>query len=129
MQNHKCPLCLRTPIEPVNLRCSHTPCFACAHSLLAIEHASTIETKYKIVCPSCTQKTVLFDLRHLIKTNQNDDMYFVTDRFLNSKSEPRVQQQQNTQPIRYEGNYVNFEQSQPLSRRGSINSIAHKPLV
>lgn len=78
-----------------------------------------IETKYRIICPACTQKTVFYDLRHLILEGHrsNDEEYFVTDRYL---SKPEIKA-----PLRH-NNYISSENnSQPITRRGSIHSIAN----
>ena len=37
MEDWKCPVCGKKPIEPVNLRCDHHPCFECASSILDVE--------------------------------------------------------------------------------------------
>lgn len=37
MEDWKCPVCGKSPIEPINLRCDHHPCFECASSILDVE--------------------------------------------------------------------------------------------
>lgn len=88
MENFKCPLCNRKSTEPINLRCEHHPCFQCASQIIAIDHESPLETKYRIVCPICYKKTITLDLRHLIinATEQDEDMY-VTTKFISKKPE------------------------------------------
>lgn len=80
-----------------------------------------MEVKYQIICPTCTKRTVFYDLRHLILVQQNsndDEELFVTDKFVSSKTQPKIS---NTP----RGEMQSGESSQNMTRRGSIQSIAN----
>ena len=125
MSQVKCPLCRKTPTEPINLRCDHHPCYACIQPHLMQEGTkSTLEQKFKIVCPTCHKKTVTYDLRHLIVTSQEDGC-FVTDRFVGQKQEVKVK----AGMIRYDSNFSGAEHSGQHTRRGSIQSVANGKLM
>ena len=83
----KCPICKKNASEPINLRCEHHPCFNCIQPYLTHENSkNNLEQKYKIVCPTCNKKTVLYDLRHLIICGHQDEGNFVSDRFIGTKA-------------------------------------------
>jgi len=126
MTHHKCPLCKRTPVEPINLRCEHHPCYHCIQPYLTHEPSkSHHEDKLKIICPACQKKTVLYDLRHLLVCGHQEEGVFVTDKFIDQKPEVKVQ----AGFIRYDSNYLSSEHSGQHTRRGSIQSIANTQMA
>ena len=34
MQEPNCPVCHKKPVEPINLRCDHHPCYQCATNIM-----------------------------------------------------------------------------------------------
>ena len=129
--SHRCNICKKPAQEPLNLRCDHHPCYQCGQTLTTVDANSYLssylrkmEVKYQIVCPTCTKRTVFYDLRHLIlvQHNSNDDEeLFVTDKFVSSKAQPKVS---NTPRDTLSG-----EGSQNMTRRGSIQSIANNKML
>ena len=87
-----------------------------------------METKYKVVCPACQTKTITYDIRHLIisLTEQDEDLY-VTSKYLTKKPEVKPHSsipKQNNPFFEADRLYQTGAQSQPQSKRNSIQSIA-----
>lgn len=80
-----------SPLLPVRHQ-HHDPAPIIVHPLPS--RPNDIETKYRIVCPLCSTKTLTYDIRHLIisLTEQDccqdqDDMLYVTTKYLSKKPE------------------------------------------
>lgn len=87
--------------------------------LVLLNTSRKIELKYQITCPTCTKRTVFYDLRHLILTSQQsneEEQLFVTDKFIATRTQPKIGA--NTP----RGEVV---EGQHMTRRGSIQSIAN----